>query len=96
MAQGLAEKILHLGTTDDEARIRYAFTACFARQPTDREIKHLNDFVHRQREHYRTAEKDALLVAPARLPAGISTADAAAWTAAARVLLNLDEFITRE
>jgi hypothetical protein len=96
MAQGLAKKIIHLGTSDDEARIRYAFTTCFSRQPTNREIKHLNDFVHHQREHYRTAEKDALLVAPGQLPPGISTADAAAWTAAARVLLNLDEFITRE
>jgi mono/diheme cytochrome c family protein len=96
MAQGLAAKILQLGTADDQARVRYAFTTCFARQPTDREIQHLIDFVHRQREHYRGAEQDALLIAPSHLPKGVSPADGAAWTAASRVLLNLDEFITRE
>lgn len=96
MAQGLAAKILQLGTADDQARVRYAFTTCFARQPTDREIQHLIDFVHRQREHYRGADQDALLIAPSHLPKGVSPADGAAWTAASRVLLNLDEFITRE
>jgi hypothetical protein len=32
---------------------------------------------------------------PAKLPAGISAQDAAAWTLAARVLLNLDETLTK-
>ena len=96
MAQGLAERILALGTADDQARIRHAFTLCLSRQPSDRELSLLTKFVHQQREHFRAAEKDAQLIAPAQVPAGSTTADAAAWTAAARVLLNLDEFITRE
>jgi hypothetical protein len=29
-------------------------------------------------------------------PAGVPPADAAAWAALARALLNLDEFVTRE
>ena len=96
MAQGLAEQILLLGTADDQARIRHAFTLCLSRKPSARELEQLTDFVHRQREHFRAAEKDAKLIAPGQIPAGSTVADAAAWTAAARVLLNLDEFITRE
>ena len=96
MAQALALKILLLDTTDDEARIQFAFKLCFSRKPTADELRNLVDFVHRQREYFRTAEKDAQLIAPAGLPAGSSTADAAAWTATSRVLFNLDEFITRE
>ena len=96
MSQGVAERILSLGTSDDESRIRHAFTLCLSRKPTDRELEALTEFVHQQREHFRAAEKDAKLLAPTHIPAGATTADAAAWTATARVLLNLDEFITRE
>ena len=92
----MAERILSLGTSDDESRIRHAFTLCLSRKPTDRELAALTTFVHQQREHFRAAEKDAKLLAPNHIPAGATTADAAAWTATARVLLNLDEFITRE
>jgi hypothetical protein len=33
---------------------------------------------------------------PPALPSGVTPAQAAAWTATARLLLNLDETITRE
>ena len=39
-----------------------------------------------------TGEKDA----KAKLPAGVTAAEAAAYTVVARVLLNLDETITKE
>jgi hypothetical protein len=39
------------------------------------------------------AEKDA---PRPELPSGIAAADLAAWTATARVVLNLDETITKE
>jgi hypothetical protein len=35
-------------------------------------------------------------LAPQLLPPGLTPSDAAAWTLVSRVLLNLDEFITRE
>jgi hypothetical protein len=40
------------------------------------------------------AEAAKLLGGPA--PADVAPADAAAWVAVARTLLNLDEFVTRE
>ena len=39
---------------------------------------------------------DAEAAAPPGLPEGTGAVEGAAWTALARVLLNLDEFITRE
>ena len=37
-----------------------------------------------------------ILLSPADLPKGIDPAEYAAWVTVSRVLLNLDEFITRE
>ena len=40
--------------------------------------------------------KAAEKVAPKELPKDVTTTEAAVWVAVARVILNLDEFITRE
>jgi hypothetical protein len=42
------------------------------------------------------ATDDAGALARPEAAAGADTAEAAAWTLVARVVLNLDEFITRE
>jgi hypothetical protein len=62
----------------------------------------LEDFLARQRERFAAPDANpASLLAdegqpqPA-LPSGVTVADLAAWTATARVVLNLDEAITRE
>jgi hypothetical protein len=52
----------------------------------------LLEYLQAQRSHFAAAPEDAKHAAPA---AG-DPAEAASWTMLARVLLNLDEFVTRE
>jgi hypothetical protein len=89
-AQGLALRVLENKShaaqdkrTDSE-RIRNAFRLCLARPPNDFEQKRLNDLLNRQRADFDSAGT------------GTDSKQLAAWTTVARVLLNLDEFITRE
>jgi len=95
-AQGLATRIMRDGPPYDEGRIRYAFRVCLSREPADVELERLVQFLEKQRSSFKTATKEAEAIAPADRPKEVALADAAAWTALARVVLNLDEFITRE
>ena len=80
-AGALAQRIQRDGGADDAARLDYAFRLCVARPP------------HAQ-EHTRLLALLTDLRTPnAKDPAA---SDQEAWTTVARVLLNLDETITRE
>ena len=105
-ARALAVKTLSEGGATDAERLRYAVGSCLSRKPTDHEAEVLLRFLNRQKERFQgeavdpwqilvddDKEKERL---SARLPAGASPAELAAWTALARVILNLDETITKE
>jgi mono/diheme cytochrome c family protein len=102
LARGLAARLLREGPDDDHGRIVFGFRLCMGRQPTDSEAKRLAAYLQLQLTEFAAAPKDAraLLVAGTpkgpSLPADADVARWAAWTCYARVLLNLDEFITRE
>jgi hypothetical protein len=91
-AQSLAKRTLaHPGKTDD--RVEYLFRLCLMRVPTADEVTRIAKFYETQRERFATDPDRADAVAPrGEGPA----AERAAWTATARAILNLDEFITRE
>jgi hypothetical protein len=101
-ARALGRKALCEGGDSDRERLIFAFRRCVSRAPTDEELGVLLDLLRRQGERFRRdgAEPWALAAddpaTPPELPAGVEPADAAAWTAVARVLLNLDETITKE
>ena len=80
----------------DSERIHYAVRLCLARPPSNFEQKRLADLLNQQRTDIESDPGDAHLPVPATVPAGINPRELAAWTTVARVLLNLDEFITRE
>jgi hypothetical protein len=85
------------GGKNDEARLRFAFRHALAREPAAKELKSLQQFLVTQREHYRADLPEAqklLDVGNAPVPAG-DPAELAAWTSVARVILNLQEVITR-
>jgi hypothetical protein len=92
-ARALAAKTLKEGGAADDERLAFAFRRCTGRTPSAKEKAVLLDFLAHQ--------KEKLAAAPDRLPSLTGAKDDAtpergAWTAVARVLLNLDETITKE
>ena len=99
---GIVRGVRREGGADDARRIDYALLLCVSRpaRPAERETLLALLQSHRR----RLAEgwlnpREVTTGDPAKLPAlpdGATPQDAAAWTLVARVLLNLDETITRE
>jgi hypothetical protein len=87
LARGLAARLCREGGSTDEARIDFAYRLCLARLPNPQEVRTLKTLLAEQR-----ADPEA----PSDIPAGIESGQSVAWTTVARVLLNLDETITRE
>ncbi len=88
LAQGMAKRVLAEGGASNADRLDYAFQLCVARPPQSEERLELSDFLAQQLDELQTRKQEAEAIA--------ATPELAAWTAVSRVLLNLDEFITRE
>ena len=88
-AQGLGARIAREANGDDTAKLRFAFRVCLSREPNARELARLQAFLSHQQADLQSRPTEAKAVSPA-------APDRAAWVMVARVLLNLDEFITRE
>jgi mono/diheme cytochrome c family protein len=101
-ARALALKTAKEGGATDASRLEFAFRGALARKPTARESAELIGLLNRQRERFVAGELNPWNLAtgdpdkPFALPKGVRMDDLAAWTAVARVLLNLDEAITKE
>jgi hypothetical protein len=101
-ARALAFRTLEAGGSDERQQISYAFRRCVARTPSKSELDQLATFLNHQEQRFEAREInpwEMLGTNPGfqnHLPAGASPEKAAAWTALARVLLNLDETITKE
>jgi hypothetical protein len=99
IAQGLAARLVRdvPGRFDAvlDARLRHAFALCFSRPPTAAELAALRGYVERQAQGF-ASQPASSLVNQELTKAGLTEAQAAALTAAARVLFNTDNFITRE
>jgi hypothetical protein len=102
-ARALAVAALKNGGSTEDERIAYAFRRCLARTPSQDELRELRAFLSRQtpriQEGWVSAWDLAGFDAPddqKSLPPGATPAQLAAYTALSRVLLNLDETITKE
>jgi hypothetical protein len=81
---------------DIDARIQHAFRVCLARTPSAAEARILRHLFDAQLEAARRDPTSlAKLLAQNTAPAGVATAEFAAWYAVAAALLNLDEMITK-
>jgi hypothetical protein len=78
-------------------RLSHAFRLCVARKPTAAEQEILLGLYEENLAKYRKDVKAALAMVKhgGELPQGVDTAELAAWTVVANVLLNLDETITK-
>jgi hypothetical protein len=102
-AYGLAARILRDAKVTERDQVRHGFRLCLGREPSAAEAKVLTVFLARQREHYAAHPAEARTLLGKGGPAGKQLAGPpdhpghrAALVLLARVLLNLDEFITRE
>lgn len=91
-AQALADRVLRDGPETTPERIRRAFRLVLGRAATAAEVDRLSSLLARQRGLFATNAEAAAQLAPS----ATEPSEAAAWTTLARVLFNLDEFITRE
>ena len=98
-AVGLAARVLKASPDAvDVAKIDKAFEVTLTREPVADERQALLDLLDKSRVHYGTHPDDArklLAGLPAAADTGIPEPELASWTATLRVLLNLDEFLTR-
>jgi len=101
-ARALAERTLKEGGATDAQRLTYAFRRVLARRPTLGESSELMGLLSRQKQRFVAGELNPWNLAtadpdkPAVLAKGVRMEDMAAWVAVSRVLLNLDEAITKE
>ncbi|MFO0907843.1 MAG: PSD1 and planctomycete cytochrome C domain-containing protein [Isosphaeraceae bacterium] len=101
-ARALALRAIREGGTTEADRLAFAFRRCVARKPTDPEQAVLANLLAREQKRFGPGGLDPWdLVASdvsgrPKLPDGVTAAQLAAWTAVSRVMLNLDETISKE
>ena len=93
----LTEESLQHATPHD--RLRTCFRWALSRDPVAAEIQALMQVIERQQDFYREkpAMADKLLsVGESARDESLDKVQHAAWTVAANVVLNMDEFLTKE
>ncbi|MBX9583914.1 MAG: DUF1553 domain-containing protein [Gemmataceae bacterium] len=101
-ARALGRRALAEGGKSDADRLTLAFRLCTGRQPDADELAVLSGLLDTHRQRFAAGEADPAEVATGKKdgkekpPAGASMADWAAYTLVARVVLNLDETVTKE
>ncbi|MBX5496239.1 MAG: DUF1553 domain-containing protein, partial [Bryobacteraceae bacterium] len=94
-AQAFALRILNTAGEGFANRIRYAFETALGRPPSPTEAERLGKYLDQQLSILRADPKQVAALMPVP-PESIAPEEAAAWVGISRVLLNTDEFITRE
>ena len=100
-ARALARRTL-VERSGDAERVERAFRRVLSRRPAPAEAAAILELVRSQEPRFRRGELNPWNLAtddpdaPAPLPPGVTMEELAAWTAAMRVILNLDEAITKE
>jgi mono/diheme cytochrome c family protein len=101
-AQALARKTLAEGGKTDADKINFAFRRALSRPPTESERKELLALLEKQKDYIGEGWVNATELATGKsgamdkLPTNTTPTQLAAYTVVSRVLLNLDETITKE
>jgi hypothetical protein len=99
-ARALAARALKEGGKSDDERLIYAFRLCVGRPPSSEERAELAGLLDKQRKRVADGSLNPMEVATGKkdrtLPEGMQADQLAAYTMVSRVLLNLDETITKE
>jgi hypothetical protein len=95
-AQAFARRILKEGGADDRQRLDYAFRLATARIPAPAEAGVLLELLAKEEKRIADGWVSAQEIAGKAATGEVSPTRVAAWTVVARVVLNLDETITKE
>jgi hypothetical protein len=94
-AQALAYRLVRESPKDFRDRLGYAYELALARKPAPKEAERLARYFDQQMTAAAKDPKETQALFPTPVE-GVKPSEAAAWVGVSRVLLNLDEFITRE
>ena len=95
-AQALAQRVLSAPADDDRQKLILAFRLCLTRTPEAEEMDRLVELLESSRTWYQERPEDATERVGAFGVDGLAAGETAAWISVARVIMNLDEFITRD
>jgi hypothetical protein len=101
-SQGFSLRVLKESGPSEEQRLERAFLLAMSRLPNEMERKELLHFVALQRQRLADGwlnPREIVTGDPAKLgdlPTGSTPQDAASWTLAARIILNLDETVSKQ
>jgi mono/diheme cytochrome c family protein len=87
-AKAFAQRILKEAPPKDEERIAHGFRLCVARSPAPEETEAFANLLADSRFWYEKHPEDAKVFG--------GDSETAAWSATVRIMLNMDEFLTRE
>jgi hypothetical protein len=98
-AQAMGLRVWEHGGKDDQARLAFAFELCTGRKPNPKEVSILSGFLREEDEFFANRTARAVQVASQDVknpPQDVNLEKVATWTMVSRVLLNMDETITKE
>jgi hypothetical protein len=95
-AQALGKRMVEQQPADVKERIRHGFRLCVSREPTTVEMERLTRLFNDLLQMCRSKPAEATKLIGKMKPGSTDPAEAAAWVALARTLMNLDEYVTRE
>ena len=95
-SQAMARRVVTEKHSDDRRRLVRAFRLCVARSPSKQELDGFADLLGTAREWYSDHAEDAKKLVGKYAAKDTSNSESAAWVATCRIMLNMDEFITRE
>ncbi len=95
-AQSFAQRILREGPLEDAGRIEYGFRLCTSRKLAAEELKVIRNVLEKERVEFKNSPQEAKSLIGETSSLNIAEAELAAWVMVSRVMLNVDEAITRE
>ncbi len=100
-ARAMATRVLREADSQDAERIRYAFMLCTARYPDAQEFDVLSTLLEQQKDRVASGELQpnslvGLTDSQSLQMTGFTAGEVLPWIVVCRVILNLDETITKE
>ncbi|MGE0128274.1 MAG: PSD1 and planctomycete cytochrome C domain-containing protein [Blastocatellales bacterium] len=98
-AQSLALRVWKEGGADDRLKMIYGFRLCVGRKPDEFELQKLMELLEDQKKYFEGRTAAAVYVTAMdvnKIPEDVDLHKVAPWAIVARVLLNMDETITKE